>query len=241
MLRALLSPSLLSRIVSNSSLSPKPIATSNAFFTHAASTPLTQIALNVETVMENLRLKNHMAEDIELLTQTLLHIHHLQTLIKVTASGSETKRHRFPAKAALEELVIRCHQPQQGKHLKASLLIDQNAWLSGHSFYLQEVLSCIITNSFEAYGKYQRRKTIALVAMQHARKLHIYVCDQGHGMNWLTHQLATRQGFTKKPSGQGLGLAFVKQTIEQYFKGKFALASSAEVGTVAMIQIPLRA
>lgn len=231
---------MIRRYLAKLSRTRSPVFPISDFFTHAATTPLTQITLNIETIIERLQNRADMIEEVHLLYQTLLQTQHLNSLLSVIKQPTQKPYSRFPAKAALEEVVIRCHQPHIGKHLQATLMLDKEAWLPGHAFYFQEIVSCVITNAFEAYGKYQRQKSIALVAMQQNKKLQLYICDQGKGMNWVTTQLATQKGFTQKASGQGIGLSFVKHIVETYFKGRFIITSYANVGTVVMIQVPLK-
>lgn len=208
---------------------------SGIFFTHAASTPLTNIAINLESALSRLRHHPQWQQEALHLEQALLDTKHLQRLFL-------QKRHKskcFKVNSATQEVIIRLHNPAQRKCIKSSLFIPETVCLSGSVFQFQEALSCLISNAFEAYPKF-KEKHIAILAFSAQKQLHFYICDTGEGMPWIAQQLIGTIGLTTKSTGHGKGMAFAKKVIETEFKGTLRIYSDPHHGTTVNVTIPLK-
>lgn len=225
------------------SFSPQAKLTSNQltlspFFSHAINTPLTHLVLDLESLLPQLNKRTGLQKEKMLLLQALHETYYLKSLVSVIHRSQPKRPTSFLVKAALDEVVLRFQNPQAQRYIFAQISITDRVKLGGHACLLQEALGCLINNAFEAYPNHQK-KQIALIAFQTSKTLTLYLGDQGKGMNWWTQQLLRLPGFTNKKRGHGLGLFFVKHTIETYFHGRFKITSDLNSGTVIMIQIPL--
>jgi signal transduction histidine kinase len=61
--------------------------------------------------------------------------------------------------------------------------------------------------------------------------------DTGCGMDARTRERAFDEFFTTKPSGSGLGLAFVRRIVEAH-GGEVTLASELGRGTIVRVRLP---
>ena len=67
----------------------------------------------------------------------------------------------------------------------------------------------------------------------------INISDQGEGINPSIAKNIFKPGVTSKKRGWGLGLSLSKRIIEEYHKGKIAVAKSAKgEGTTFSIKLP---
>jgi len=69
-------------------------------------------------------------------------------------------------------------------------------------------------------------------------KVHVQVADNGKGIPEGLHERIFNPNFTTKSSGTGLGLAFVKQAIEN-MGGSVRFETETDKGTVFYITVPL--
>jgi len=210
--------------------------TSGIFFTHAVNTPLTNLSINLDQALALLATKPHTQQEHQIIYQALLLAKHLRSLM-LQRSSTKSRVGKFIVKAAIQEVVIRLQQPPR-RSIISALFIDDDTRLFGDAYYFQEALSCVITNAFQASRK--RRTKVVITTFTLRDKLTIYVSDAGPGMDWLTMRLATIKGFTNRKQGTGYGLSFAKNVIEEYHHGKLQLISSADMGTLVIIQLPLK-
>lgn len=210
--------------------------TSGIFFAHAVNTPLTTLTLQLEQAVTKLKAHSTLKDEQQQLLQALASAHHLQKLMKLKATTSRATV--FPLKSALQEVITRL-EDSESRIIASSLLVDEDTYLSGQIFLFQEALSCLITNAFEAYHR-RRKKKIAVIALETGRHCLIYICDSGKGMDWLTQQLVTVHGFSRKKLGWGQGITFAKVVIEEFFRGQLLINSQSNTGTVIMIKLPLK-
>ncbi len=103
-----------------------------------------------------------------------------------------------------------------------------------------QLLRCfnnLIKNAIEA--RYEKRRSIIRINMHcKAQKVWIEIKDNGTGISEILGQQIFTPNFTTKSSGTGLGLAFVKQAIEN-IEGSIYFETVPGMGTTFYINIPL--
>jgi len=118
--------------------------------------------------------------------------------------------------------------------------------LIGDPVKFNQIVSNLVANAIDAYadmpldGPPQR---VDITIRQSARNLHLSVRDHGKGITaqqlpqlfepFYSTKLATNRGL-------GIGLAIVKQAVENDFGGSITVSSSPTGGTVFNIRLPLR-
>lgn len=214
--------------------------TSGVFFIHALASPLSSLLITLDLCLETLDQPNQRLTSKQFVNQALLDVKHLQHLLTISHSGYRATKSTFTLKSALQEVVIRLHQPWRQQQVHAHLHLASSLKLKGHAFYFQEALSCLIKNAFEAYGS-RRIKTVALTCYQQKQQVIIHISDLGSGMGWVSRQLFDKVGYSSKPTNQGVGLSFVKNIIEHQYRGKLIIQTVKGGGTTITIIVPIRA
>lgn len=108
----------------------------------------------------------------------------------------------------------------------ASILLDREK--------MREVFVNIIKNALEAMPPGSRLK-VALFKKEN--EVHITVRDYGEGMDEETLEKAGQPFFTTKAKGSGLGLVFVRKTVEAH-GGRISIKSKKGNGTLVEVILP---
>lgn len=102
---------------------------------------------------------------------------------------------------------------------------------------LAGALENLVRNAFEAMPK-GGRVTVRTGHDEEAGDLFVSVEDTGDGMDERTRERAFDDFYTTKPTGSGMGLAFVRRVVEAH-GGVVSLASKEGVGTTVRLSLPL--
>tara|TARA_B100000676_G_C17250687_1_gene423272 strand:- start:19 stop:507 length:489 start_codon:yes stop_codon:yes gene_type:complete len=147
------------------------------------------------------------------------------------ASLGEEKKEIFCLKDELIRIVdlykesgIKYHQP----NIKCLVNIDRS--------HLTRILNNIIKNAIEAIPQ-ERVKKISISLSSKKNHWEICIQDNGTGIPYDLQAKIFEPKFTTKNSGMGLGLAMVKNIIDD-FNGKISFISKLDKGTTFYILIP---
>ncbi len=128
--------------------------------------------------------------------------------------------------------------PVLGKHIEIIRNIQDDINCKFNIDLFAWVIENLLKNAAEAIeGK---DGTIMLSLNEIDKKyIHIFITDNGKGMNKKQRKQVFMPGFTTKKRGWGLGLSLSKRIIEEYHNGKIFIKDSAPgKGTTFMIEIP---
>jgi len=95
----------------------------------------------------------------------------------------------------------------------------------------------LIKNAIEARSD-KRHCIINILLYRKSSSIHVEITDNGTGMHSELERKIFTPNFTTKSSGTGLGLAFVKQAIEN-IDGKITFETAPDIGTTFYIEIPV--
>jgi signal transduction histidine kinase len=204
---------------------------------HSFSTPLTNILLNTEIAVKNLSTEAKKLSDIYL-QRVLINTHYLRSLLHLTDSPLPIA---FAPKNALQELLMLNGDTKLKEHVVSRILAPDHFELTGNKLSFQEMVVCLLNNAYESYPSKKRHKPIFLTFGLQEKNCTLSVVDGGRGMTWFKQILCTTQLYTTKENHSGLGLYFVKKTIEQEFGGRLILQSRLGRGTVVTLQFPSQA
>lgn len=117
---------------------------------------------------------------------------------------------------------------------------DENVYVLGDRDQLMRTFNNLIKNSIEA--SIGRKKHLISILIEHFdhKKVKIIVKDNGMGIPADVIPKIFQPNFTTKSSGTGLGLAFVKKTVES-MHGDISFVTFEGIGTTFTIILPLYA
>lgn len=204
----------------------------NFVFKHACMTPLTILSCTLDNLENNFN-KNIKQENIKGAKEAINHLS--QLIIEVTKSGD--KEETFDVNKAINETIF-LFKNKNNCEVYYSNFLPKQLELFGNKLYFQEVIICLLNNAYEAYQD-KKLAHISLSIRIIKGQIFIGIVDFAKGMTHLGTKLALFKGISYKEKGLGLGLSFVKQAIENEFKGVFKIISGYGVGTHVQVAIPI--
>lgn len=217
---------------------PLELARSDVF-QHACRTPLTTLQCSLDALDSKALTKTTANNGFQTYLQTAKQAAaHLVALIKSLDTNSHQTSFR-PARVVQEVVNLVESQAAREVSLHPIIAFDFQLKLKGDPLYFGEALRCIIQNAIEAYDLQDLHKPVVVMGRCVAEHLIIEVIDGGQGMTSLATKLAFWKGLSYKKQGQGLGLAFVDNTIRIMFGGELTVSSQFGVGTRVVWRLPL--
>jgi len=200
---------------------------------HSFATPLTNILLNTEIAVKNLAQTPTHTEIY--LQRVLLNAQYLQSALRLSDSAEHQP---FSPQQALAELLSLNQHTRLKQHLVSRIFLPASLKLAGNRLAFQEMVACLLNNAYESYLS-SKNRLVFLNAIADEQALVVSVADGGRGMPWLKQKLSTSPFYSTKTNHSGLGLYFVKRTIEAEFAGHFSLRSKLNKGTTVGLRFPL--
>lgn len=114
--------------------------------------------------------------------------------------------------------------------------------LYGDQVKLHQALSNLINNAIESYDDHMERRFVKINVSQKGSKVIITVADHGKGIKREDLQRIFEPFYSTKHEigrGIGIGLATVKQNIEEEFSGRITVFSKYQEGTCFLVTIPI--
>lgn len=206
----------------------------NYVFQHACMTPLTVLSCSLDSLEQELRVKKQISlENIKNAKKAVARLTNI--IVSITKTNKKTKD--FEVHQSIDEIVF-LFKSKYHCVVHYSNFLPKKQRLNGNKLYFQEILICLLNNAYEAY---QDKKLAHLSICVRIIKGQVFigVVDFAKGMTHLGQKLAMLKGVSYKENGLGLGLAFVKKTLENEFDGVLKIVSEYGVGTHAQISIPI--
>lgn len=203
---------------------------------HSCATPLTNIILNTQLASQNAHQKSPASPDMYL-QRVLLNAQHLQNTLRLAESPNSQS---FSPENALQELLALNEGAKLKQQLVSRIFIPRPTRIRGSQLAFQEIAVCLLNNAYESYAQTKRHKLVFLSAVVEKELFKLSVADGGQGMSWWQQKISTQQWYSSKQRHSGLGLFFVKKTLEQEFGGHFQLRSRRGRGTVITACFPLK-
>lgn len=214
-------------------------------FRHACKVPLTALLMSLSQLQQQTArggedIKPSIESDsLQTVELSLTATKRLMTLLEELDCSVPTVR-SFDVFEALQEVKALLVAQQQGCHLHFHLHLQPNCRIQGAQLHFEEALICLVTNAIEAYTEDHTAKIVVVLAYQtDSMVLRVEVLDFGVGMTDVVKQLALMPGVSSKEQGQGVGLSFAKDVVENVFAGQLTVASQVGIGTRVRIELPL--
>lgn len=200
------------------------------FLLHALASPLTDICLNCDLLV------NHQLtpEETQCCLNNLQHQHHYLRQIMTERFGGQQVH--FRVLAAIEEVVMRNHRPFAGCLVSCTTQLSPDATLFGGRLVFQEMLSCLIQNGLESYPANSESKQVTISVIQVEQNLIIRVADAGRGWSRLDRWRTILLRKSQKHLGAGCGWSFCQKIIQQH-RGRLTVLSKSGKGTTVTLHL----
>lgn len=203
---------------------------------HEIKNPLTPMRLSVQhfervIIKENPDLKGKVLDFSKMLIQQIDTMNTVVSAFSNFSSLGEENREVFFLEEAIDRLVKL--YKEDGLTFRKP---DYRCLVNIDKSHLTRILNNIIKNAIESIPK-DRKKNINITINAVDLFWEIELKDNGVGIPENLHSKIFEPKFTTKNSGMGLGLAMVKNIIDD-FNGKITFISKLEEGTTFYIKIP---
>jgi two-component system nitrogen regulation sensor histidine kinase NtrY len=208
---------------------------------HEIKNPLTPLKLGVQLLEKSWREKDpNFDKKFEKFTKSF--VEQIESLSHIASEFSNFAKmpDTLLENVNLSEIIEQSIEVfQQMAHVNIILKNDTkaNTLVKGDRDQLLRSFNNLIKNAVEAIPEDMAGNIEIALKVQDAR-VHVQVADNGKGIPKALHERIFNPNFTTKSSGTGLGLAFVKQAIEN-MNGSIRFETEDEKGTVFYITIPL--
>jgi nitrogen fixation/metabolism regulation signal transduction histidine kinase len=208
---------------------------------HEIKNPLTPLKLGIQLLERSWREKDpNFDEKFERFNKSFIEqiesLAHIASEFSSFAKMPEAVFERVNVKEIIEQSIVLYRQSDH-----TSIILEEMSGIEplikGDKDQLLRCFNNLIKNSIEA--RYEKRRSIIRIVI-YCREGFVYieVKDNGAGIPEDLGQKIFTPNFTTKTSGTGLGLAFVKQTIES-MGGVIRFKTVPGIGTTFFISIPL--
>lgn len=204
----------------------------NYVFQHACKTPLTVLECSLQLLDE----QTGGRESKNVIASASTAVERLKVLIN-SVTSKDQEQNVFSVASAINEVIVLSRQKDTST-ISLNLIGVEDLKIRGRRIYFQEMLVCMINNAIEAYQNTEKPH-ITVTAQRKGGILHIHVIDFASGMSLVAQKMACLQGVSYKKRGMGLGLYFVKKTIEVEFFGNLHIHSKLGMGTHVHITMPV--
>lgn len=103
---------------------------------------------------------------------------------------------------------------------------------------LIRVITNLVKNAIQAIPEEQENKIVFVTVFRQGEEVKIAVKDNGNGISLENQERVFEPKFTTKSSGMGLGLAIIKNIIENY-NGTITFETEPNVGTEFLVSFPI--
>lgn len=204
----------------------------NFVFRHACMTPLTILSCTLENIRD-LKQKEVRQKNIQIAQDAVTHLTKLITAVTEPTDAEQ----EFNVHEAINEVIF-LFKSKTNCQIHYSNFLPKKLKLYGSKLYFQEIIICLLNNAYEAYQD-KKIAHISLSVRIIKEQVFIGIVDFAKGMTPLGQKLALVKGISYKEKGLGLGLSFVKKTIEHEFRGVLKIMSEYGVGTHVQVAIPI--
>lgn len=210
---------------------------------HEIKNPLTPLRLGVQLLERSWREKDpRFDEKFERFSKSFIEqiesLDHIASEFSNFAKMPDTKLDDVKIIDVIEN-AISIYSDDPHLSIKLEVAIDRDVIVYGDRDQLLRTFNNLIKNAIEA--RIHHKKSIILItAKTHGLDyISIAIQDYGKGIDEIVRGKIFQPNFTTKSSGTGLGLAFVKQTVES-MNGTISFKTERANGTTFFILLPLR-
>ncbi len=217
---------------------------------HDLANPLTVVSLNLEMLHRQSR--HHEIIEVKQMQDTL------ETAIGATRrmegfvasvkkqfkAGDETGWFNVMHEIRQASEMLSCLSRQKKVGIILSSQLRENAVLCGNPLKFSQIITNLLSNAIDSYDGTEKSgdaRSVAVVACEKDGSVQITVEDKGSGISDEDKPKIFDLFFTTKKIGEGtgIGLATVKNIVEQHFGGAITFTSKPGEGSVFTVSLPL--
>ena len=157
------------------------------------------------------------------------------TIIKNYSASNKLNLEKIECNEFLEEIITSLNSLFKNHHSKIILLKTNKVYILGDKLKLKQVLINILKNAYEAKAKDNLLVVVKIKVYYH--KIDIILTDNGIGMSKIELNNCTKDNYTTKENGSGIGLPFCKDIIILH-QGVFKIRSRKNIGTRITMTLP---
>ena len=155
----------------------------------------------------------------------------------------ESNKRSFSLTIAIHQVVILLSGKARERGVKILVNSIGSIRLYGDPVKFHQILANLLSNAIDAYDGVEGRPKVVLISVERsgAKAVRLSVLDNGQGIGRKDLSHIFEPFYTRKKAnrGLGLGLATVKQFVEQDFNGKIGVKSKPGKGTKFTVRLPL--
>ena len=207
----------------------------SASLIHEMSTPLSSVTLTLDIMRQE--------KSSAQLIRARKDLRVLETYISAAKKQikAESNQSNFSLTVAIHQVVMLLSSRAKMEHIKILVKTIGSIRLNGDLVKFHQIMANLINNAIESYeGCLDNPRLITITVNQlPSNDLLISVIDQGQGIR-PNDKLRIFDPFysRKEQQGMGIGLAIVKQYVEQDFKGKVSVSSRVNENTNFSLILP---
>lgn len=204
-------------------------------FIHDISTPISSLSCILELIdgSEN--------DKSEIYKQASFSLKEIRSLISRTSGLLDGKyqTQNFNLKTEMLKCLNIFKYYAKREQISIKTVIPNKLYLYGDKSIFRRIIINIIKNAFEEIqtNSHENRYIFIDVKTQGSEIL-ISICDSGDGFKETNLKTVFDYGFSTKKSS-GVGLSFVKESIEQYFHGNIEVLNQKTGGGKILLRIPI--
>ena len=200
---------------------------------HSLKTPLAVIKSALDTNSANVG-RDSIGEQVEQLDKTINY-----QLQRAAAAGRSGLARSIDVNAISEKIVSSLRKVYADKSLEIITRSEGQARISGDEGDLMEIIGNVADNACK-WANSHVEIVLQQVTIDKTRKLQIEVGDDGPGMptELIGHVLQRGARLDQTTEGQGIGLAVVRELVEEVYDGELKINSSQH-GTKVSIRLPV--
>lgn len=205
---------------------------------HEIANPLTAASLHLQML--------NRVQESELVRDAQRSLHQLERyLLSARKQLKRKSRPRmFAVRAEVKQVVALLGDRARRANVQISAGKIASVKLYGDVVKFNQLVANLLANAIDASASESSHKNrVSIAAMQEGAWLTIVVTDFGSGISSEQAQHLFEPFYTTKKSlrrGLGIGLAMVKQFVEEDFGGSITVSSDPVGGTIFTIHIPIR-
>jgi signal transduction histidine kinase len=202
---------------------------------HEMASPLTAASLNLELLSD---------QESEVVSQARRNLQQIERYVLSARSQLQNQevQLRFSVKVELSHIVSLLLPHARNSQLKLRVRQAGSYWLYGNPVKFNQLIGNLILNAIDASKENEAKHTPAIDVDVSATRhwVTIVVSDWGNGIAVEALPHIFEPFFTTKADtnhGMGIGLAMVKDFVEQEFHGSISVTSSLDTGTIFTVKL----